>query len=271
MESSSLPVFPPELERQIFEIQALAQPGSILQLMLEPLLYRTFITGRSVYAMFGYRYFTCATLSSAIKARPATLFRAHVRNLFLMHDAADDLQPILSVCTSVENLWIANIKDDDVLLLASFPLKRLSSYFDPFLRNFPPAHPIFSQITHLELSDIPADTTVWLSRISLIPHLTHLAFHDPGFLPICPPLLEKCTSLSVLICFCPYEVELYDGVALLERDVRFVAMSWGHAILDWQMGIHTGLDYWSEAKAYIAKRRAGEIMGPQFWLVEDDD
>ncbi|KAJ7461194.1 hypothetical protein FB451DRAFT_490414 [Mycena latifolia] len=284
MDPSSPPAFPPELERQIFEICALSRPVAIPRLMLvawrvkqwvEPLFYRTLTIASEdedgLKMVKGFPVFPTEVIFSAIKTRPATFFRDSVRNLLLHDDLAGAFTAILSVCTGVENLWLTSV-EDDLSVLASLPLKHLYAILDPIFRIFPPTHPVFSRLTHLELFDSAVDTTIWSSRLPLIPQLTHLAFNDPALLDICPHLLQTCTTLSVLVCYDPWR-SFRSGSTVaraLSSDVRFVVMNFPDFLLDWRLGAHTGLDYWSRAESFIAKRRSGEINASECKLFEDE-
>ncbi|KAJ7461193.1 hypothetical protein FB451DRAFT_490402, partial [Mycena latifolia] len=270
---SSPPALPPELEQQIFEICALSRPMSIPKLMLvawrvkewiEPILYRTIVIGAFEHEE-SYPIFTASDiLLSAIKRKPAAFFHSAVRNLTLYTDYVDDLPTILSACTGVENLWTTDTEGTGLLpLFARLRLKHLHGYVQDFLRTFPPPHPFFSKITHVELFGAVEDTII--SSLSLIAQLTHLAFNDSDFITMCPRLLEACPGLSVLVCldddlswlrsvYIPY-------IADLSKDVRFVAMTCTEFLQDWQTGAYTGIDYWSRAETLIAQRRAGDIDG----------
>ncbi|KAJ7480301.1 hypothetical protein B0H11DRAFT_1916041 [Mycena galericulata] len=56
----------------------------------------------------------------------------------------------------------------------------------------------------------------------------------------------------------------------LAKDPHFVQMACSHYIKDWQMGALTGVDYWSRAEEFIAKRRSGKI-DPLQYLIEVDE
>ncbi|KAJ7690255.1 hypothetical protein B0H17DRAFT_1331483 [Mycena rosella] len=89
-----------------------------------------------------------------------------------------------------------------VPLIAPLPLKRLSADLWPFFISLPPSHTLFAHLTHLEItcaSDSPTPG-IW-SQLPRLPKLTHLSFHDPGFIPICSLLLQSCQSLAALVSF----------------------------------------------------------------------
>ncbi|KAJ7106553.1 hypothetical protein C8R44DRAFT_745043 [Mycena epipterygia] len=280
----SAPVFPPELERLIFEICAWSRPASIRCLILvawrvktwvEPHLYRTIAVTHS-QPMAGYPISTPRSLLFAIRHKPATFFRDNVRNLVLHEVPRYAVKTIFSVCTQVENLCISGLADDpdQTSFIAPLSPKRLYADIRPLFWILPPAHPFFSQITHLELSrpeEAPNTMGIWL-RLSGIPHLTHLSFQSQSFIPICSRLLQDCKSLSVLVSldvealrhfWAPYE-------AVLAQDPRFVVMRCGYLLKDWQRGVHTGIDYWSRAEDFIAKRWTGEVDALQYEIPHDE-
>ncbi|KAJ7690235.1 hypothetical protein B0H17DRAFT_1179958 [Mycena rosella] len=280
MEPASTPILPPELERHIFEICALARPVAIPKLMLvawrvmewvEPMLYRTIVIKPALLpAGDAYPMFTSRLLTSAVNRKPANFFRYAVRHLFLFDYCEDDLAEILSACTGVENLWMGEDIDQSVLpLLAPLRLKHLCIDIRPLFHAFPPHHSFFSQLTHLELLD---DETDDASRnLPLIPHLTHLSFNDFSYIPISLRILETCPSLAVLVALnsdsLRHSYAAYAGG--LSKDVRFVAMNCEYYIADWLLGTKTGQDYWHRAEVFIAQRRSGEVDALRFEIVED--
>lgn len=104
---------------------------------------------------------------------------------------------------------------------------------------------------------------VW-NGISLIPDLSHLAFSDQEFVDLFSILLRTCSTLRVLIF-----LELGPPATLeqseLMKDHRFVSMRFSKRVTDWQMGAREGVDRWSRAQVFVAKRKSGEI-GRTSWL-----
>ncbi|KAJ6550992.1 hypothetical protein DFH09DRAFT_603625 [Mycena vulgaris] len=269
-DAASAPLFPPELERQIFEICALSRPVVIPRLMLvawrvkewvEPLLYRTIALNLSK-PIVGFPIFTSQNLLAGMQRKPASFFHHAVHHLLLLGHPRTD---ILSVCTGVKNLSIDYLAMDDecIPLLATFPLTHLYIEFAPLLYALTPTSPLFSQMTHLELFDAE-DWPIISTSLPLLPRLTHLSFANEGFLRSCLDLLETSNSLSVLVYL------NYDKVESLSTDLRFVAMSLIYYGKDWQMGAHSGGDYWSRAEHFIAKRRSGDIPASEYWVSEDE-
>ncbi|KAJ6550994.1 hypothetical protein DFH09DRAFT_603637 [Mycena vulgaris] len=271
----SAPSFPPELERQIFEICALSRPVVIPRLMLvawrvkewvEPLLYRT-IALDLPSPIAGFPVFTSQNLLAVMQRKPESFFQHAVSDLLLLGHPRTD---ILSVCTGVKNLSIdyLTMDDESIPLLATFPLTHLYIEVVPLLHALTPTSPLFSQMTHLELFD-GEDDPIISTGLPLLPRLTHVSFANRGFLRSCLDLLETSNSLSVLVCL--DNEEMLSGEAeSLSTDLRFVAMSLIYYGKDWQMGAHSGEDYWSRAERFIAQRRSGEIDAIEYRIIEPE-
>ncbi|KAJ7890761.1 hypothetical protein B0H13DRAFT_1719908 [Mycena leptocephala] len=252
---------PPELERKIFETAVHARPLCIPDLMLvawrvkewvEPLLYRTLIFGSfyDQWTLGGHPLANAETLVSVIHcgSKPASFFADTVRHL-LMTDYTPLSAVILSVCSGVEDLWIGGTDFSEEMLQTIFrlPLKRLCcDITDLFgMENaLDFTHPCFSNLTHLELMPfrrpIPPEV---VPSLSLVPHLSHLAFdHDdhPDLSPL--TLLRTCMSLRVLIGLLPFTgnedpwVDYGDSKQLAE-DPRYVRMLCASYMADWQWAL----------------------------------
>ncbi|KAJ6601998.1 hypothetical protein DFH09DRAFT_900153 [Mycena vulgaris] len=114
LDDSTLPtpdrVFPPELERNIFEISALANPGTIPRLILvarrvqewlEPFLYRVVFLANTP----PFPRLKLTILLRAIQNKPATFFRGAVRHLYIDNQVTDfEKRTILAACTGITNL-----------------------------------------------------------------------------------------------------------------------------------------------------------------------
>ncbi|KAJ7434898.1 hypothetical protein B0H11DRAFT_697459, partial [Mycena galericulata] len=207
MASRSAPVFPPELERQIFEICAFSRPVTIRRLILvawrvkewvEPLLYRTIAVTHS-QPMQGYPIFSSKYLLSAIRSKPASFFHDHVRNLLLHSAPHYAIAGILSVCTEADNICIPDLPDSMLPSIVKLRPRHLSTSLESLLDRLQPSHPFFSRITHLDLTAAPYRYSIppgiW-SSLSRLPHLTHISFDAVSFLAICSLLLETCKSLK---------------------------------------------------------------------------
>ncbi|KAJ7885660.1 hypothetical protein B0H14DRAFT_3856789 [Mycena olivaceomarginata] len=283
--SPVLPVLPSDLERTILEICALALPVSIPKLMLvarrvklwlEPLLYRTIV----IFAPTIRAYPRCSreTIEELMRTR-AHFLHSSVRNLMIGNwdPNAETAKRILSACRRVENLYLLLDETCYSALpeLGARSLKRLhfnmGDLFGPSLNSAPPfIHPIFSQITHLELFH-PSQNPDW-SGLALLPCLTHLAFDGLGPLASYLQILQTRASLRMLIVLLSSPSQLgadFGGHTALISDPRFVVMTLQLYFADWQIGIQTKVDFWMYAADFIAQRWSGEVNRLQNFLSED--
>ncbi|KAJ6475924.1 hypothetical protein C8R47DRAFT_1141779 [Mycena vitilis] len=268
------PTLPPELERYIFEICASCWPISIPNLILvayrvkvwmEPLLYRTMaVEYEGPIAEFPP--YPADNIISAIHKKPPSFFHGAVRHLSLFNNSTYHSEEILGACTGVENLWLSDLQDAWIPLIASLPLKHLYTSCYSLLHALPPTHQVFSRLTHLEIDDCVDDPDGGGGLVlAALPHLTHLSFSHSGLILICPRLLECSTTLRVLVYLNRYEPLHNETQAVgLARDVRFVVMRLPNYIRDWCMGAQYGADYWTKAEEFIARRRRGEIDPLQY-------
>ncbi|KAJ7176974.1 hypothetical protein C8R46DRAFT_1077909, partial [Mycena filopes] len=277
---SATPILPPELERQIFEICASSQFSVIPGLMLvawrvkdwvEPLLYRTIMVCDIRRERYYFPRFTPETLAKLLLSKPAAFFRDSVRNLLIpagrghrdaIYAADRDLvHSVLAICTGVENLWAPGA-GEGFRLPSRLPLKHLSTNPGPLFSTVSPLDPLFTRLTHLELTGHIHSVVEIASALPLLPQLSHLAFNDEDLTPTCPQFLEECASLTVLVSLNGSQLFLgsffQEYEERLSKDVRFVLVrSWWFE--DWQLGVHSGMGYWGRAEDFIAKRRSGEI------------
>ncbi|KAJ6574571.1 hypothetical protein B0H19DRAFT_1124825 [Mycena capillaripes] len=289
IDATPLPALPAELERLIFEVAATSWPRSILRFMLvawrvkiwvEPLLYRTIIVAdhrpdlrpkfRKDSGPFAIE---SSTLNSLIHSKPPSFFKYSVRQLYLSQLDPETEAVVLDACSNVENFWLSAQTSATVLRL-NMPLKRLhcslKALFGPDQIDF---SRLFTSITHLEIFDVPTniEDEVW-SALTRLPHLTHLAFNNDDYLPLCLTLLQTWEALQALV------VLVYDrdgGLPEVDDDLaqhpRFVLMVCQWYLEDWMRGAHTGDDYWSRADNFIAKRKSGEINPLEYFLDPEDE
>ncbi|KAJ6527039.1 hypothetical protein B0H19DRAFT_1385488 [Mycena capillaripes] len=275
---SESPVLPRELERKIFEICAFSGPGSIPMLLsvaqrvkewIEPLLYHTMAVEYGL-PISDFPTYRANVVISTIRTKPPSFWHGGVRNLALFSANMYDAAGILSVCTGVENLTLLYVHEAWIPLIASLPLKHLYACCYPLFRALTPGHQMFSRITHLEIDDSLHDPDGYGGRaLAALPQLTHLSFNYSGLIPLCPRLLEWCSTLRVLVCLNEYALrENQTHATSLVRDVRFVVMRLPNYVKDWYMGAQYGEDYWSRAEIFIARRRAGTIDPFQYMIPE---
>ncbi|KAJ7133993.1 hypothetical protein C8R43DRAFT_1022152 [Mycena crocata] len=280
------PILPPELEREIFEAAARSRPSSIPTLILvasrvktwvEPLLYETIYCILPDYLLAdpglaripGHPIFYYSFLRSLIGTRRASLLRS-TRRFFLGIGIISHIpvETVLAACSGIEDLHIAGPQFTSLLsAISTLPLKRLSCtlgrlFPSPLQIEF--THQLFSHITHLEHAGYrdPVSPEFW-AGLGLIPHLTHLAFTDPGFIPLFLGFLEGCRSLRVLVL--RTSAPNLDVHVRLVEDPRFITMRRGeHPARNWQLGAHTGVDFWSKADGFVALRKSGQLPTLQY-------
>ncbi|KAJ7089494.1 hypothetical protein C8R43DRAFT_1050600 [Mycena crocata] len=276
------PFLPVELEREIFELAAHSRPCSVPTLMLvasrvkawvEPLLYGTIFVAQS-YEPEPSGYPTLSGSDSfldVIRAKPTTLLRASVRHVFA---SSQDATWLLSTCLQIENLFVIGLGlEEHLTTLAALQLKRLCcSLVEIFLSisKIDFTHQLFSHLTHLWHFAHVGKAELW-SGLALIPHLTHLTFSHPGFLPLYLGFLDTCKSLRVLVHreFGGGSYETEGGTVQLAENHRFVWMNHTNSTdyqADWLVGAHTGTDFWSKAEDFVARRKAGQIPAGQYSL-----
>ncbi|KAJ6505180.1 hypothetical protein C8R45DRAFT_1209027 [Mycena sanguinolenta] len=272
------PRLPPELERRIFEIAALAQPIWIPSLMLvarrlklwvEPLLYRVvFLKDTGTLRDLDLPTFA----ADALEQRPPNYF-CYVRHLFI--DEAFVKRPALMswllAWTGVTNLYACFNCAPDILPSISslaniqyltIDVRALCSTTVPF--------PLFLTITHLELFDFTRaaeeSADCICHNISLIPQLTHLALNHLQY-SLSHAALCGHTQLQCIVFWSPWRS--LNGSPLRD-DSRFVCID-GELDYsgDWLNGAVFGQDYWALADAFIAARRAGTINRSRYRIVNE--
>ncbi|KAJ6469861.1 hypothetical protein C8R45DRAFT_426047 [Mycena sanguinolenta] len=261
------PRVPPELERWIFEIAALACPKWIPTLMLvarrvkcwvEPLLYRVVFLRDQIY--FEAEEFILPTFTAdALEQIPSDRLR-HVRHLFIDDFYVDEtaLKNWLLACPGITNLYaLFDCMPELLPSLRRFTNIRYLTVQAGVLSGTSIPHPLFLTVTHLELLE---STIGSLDRVCqnvvLIPRLTHIALNPALGSSLSHAALCDITQLQCIVFLSP-EASL-DGSPLLD-DIRFVCIDETVKYpVDWLRGAIAGDDYWSLADAFLASRRAGE-------------
>ncbi|KAJ7872701.1 hypothetical protein B0H13DRAFT_1895281 [Mycena leptocephala] len=190
---SPAPVLPLDLERKIFEISACLRPVLIPKFMLvawrvkewvEPLLYRT-IAVEFTRALDGYPIFTWDVLVSAMRSKPPSFFHYAVRNIcLLLTDGVKAIvETLLGLCTRLHNLSLSPAYVDDdydramPILMAPLPLAHIYGNLGSIFQSLPSTDPLFVHATHLGLRNWEGLNNMEIaSRLSLMPHVTHLSF-----------------------------------------------------------------------------------------------
>ncbi|KAJ7171311.1 hypothetical protein C8R46DRAFT_183995 [Mycena filopes] len=270
------PQLPPDLERLIFELVALSHPTSIPTLMLvawrikswlEPSLYRVLCVttqkGRDSFPAIPVE-----VLLRALEARPPTPLMAGVEHLFFhrtpsRYSPSATLNALLTACpriTTLSSLVGYGVSPDALGSLRN--LRRLAinvrDLFSPDAVDF--AHPLFRNITHLELFDVlgqEESEAAYSSYATMatLPNLSHVAFNGP-WLCRAMELLFQAHRGERLSCF----------VFLSSRETpwgphlpQFVHIHQTDFLGDWLGGVDKGEDQWALAERFIAKKRAGTV------------
>jgi hypothetical protein len=278
----SPPIFPPELEREIFEIAVQSSTKIIPPLLLvarrvktwlEPLLYPVIVFRDPLP---GHISFSLDGLLAVLRLKPLDFAQTHIRHLFLprrISERQDDLVPLLTMCSGVHDLVFMNtplLRHPSPFLLpllAKMPLTRLcinaENLFSPHPVDF--THALFAQITHLDLLDEVHGRwdTRW-AGLARIPHLTHLAFdlspsRTSNWEDVLHAALAHCSALQVLaLMWSPW---LRDEMrhnrdeirTLAQRDPRFVIVLLTSHTHDWETGARGGIDSWNRAEELVGQ------------------
>ncbi|KAJ7081421.1 hypothetical protein C8R44DRAFT_895051 [Mycena epipterygia] len=277
----SLPCFPLELEREIFESAAELHPETIPSLLL--------VSQRVHEWIERVKYNTVAPSGSGTSCRldvlqravrsdskPASFFHDRVHHLFVERLEVDEVREILSACTGIWSLVLMLSTGPSILAdLGVMSLQRLSFHLRGiFTTEFIDlSHSMFTSITHLDLFDLldDSDSQGPRSNLALLPALTHLSlfkFRNPT---VRTELLSKCKKLEVLIRMTGGAFDADDLPSV--DDVRFVSMvlSDDDYEEDWIVGTKGGMDFWARADAFVAKKRRGEIKPDSRCWIEQGD
>ncbi|KAJ7459355.1 hypothetical protein FB451DRAFT_1272570 [Mycena latifolia] len=272
------PSFPPELEREIFEIAALSRPSGIPALMLiawrikdcvEPLLYRVIILVEKERQICGFPVVPLDILLREIARKPLSFF-AEVKNLFILYQIKpSSMDTILTACPGIINLLSYHpLASSRKALGTVYGLRRLvvdiTNLF-PDAPEGPPLADLIPNLTHLELLDRDVDentSQAFFTSISHISTLTHLSFNEESLCITLRPLLQsRFTQLRCIVAVTE-NANLEDATKVtrpLSDDNRFVCIGQTNYWEDWLRGVVNGEDYWALAEAFITARRAGRV------------
>ncbi|KAJ7500963.1 hypothetical protein B0H11DRAFT_2225352 [Mycena galericulata] len=280
------PTFPPELEREIFELSALLDSRVIPRLILvahrvkiwiEPFLYSIISVEPPYLRNHTKRQIPEDILLAALESKPMSIWRDHTRHLSVGLPAGENMARIVDMCRGVSDLALFHANLDSnfqyakfLPLMAAMPLVRLSTdLFALFHRervDF--SHPIFAHITHLNLLDTRAGYW-WPEGLGRLPYLTHISFDFPSS-PYPSGLHDRflrdvfahCALLEVFIFRCRNDDEVRGNLpyyTYLADEPRSVLLGVDNLLEDWKIGAQGGVDYWVRAERFIKQRQSGEI------------
>ncbi|KAJ7478694.1 hypothetical protein B0H11DRAFT_1281584 [Mycena galericulata] len=270
-DDSLTPKIPPELERYIFELCALADRSGIPSLLrvahrvhvwIEPLLYHALVLD----------YSQPCRLTPA-DSRDAAFLASHVKHLNLTGPMPhDQLCALLAACTGTTNLalWVPTPLPDLLPFLQALTLTRLSAdtthlFGGPLRVNF--AHPALRALTHLDI--LAAGFDDWRLSAGLatgLPHLTHLAFRDKFHPHVLRGALAHCKALRALGVVWSARrraVDVREGEVVDARLFVTVCAEWAG---DWAAGARGGDDVWARGEVFIARKAAGQIPLSRLWV-----
>ncbi|KAJ7150507.1 hypothetical protein C8R43DRAFT_1127986 [Mycena crocata] len=269
-ESDLTPRLPPELERYIFELSALAYRSSIptyllvahrVHVWIEPLLYNTLILASSNKRR-----------PTPVDSREPAFLASHVRHLNVNRALPhDQLRALLTACTNTCDLalWVPIPLPNLLPALQAMPLARLSAdithlFGNPLRVNF--AHPAFGALTHLEVLAAGFDDWGLYAGLARVPCLSHLAFRDKfhprvlrGALAHCPRL----RAVGVVWSARRSAVDVPEGKVV---DTRLFMVICVDRVEEWETAARGGCDIWARAEAFIAKKETGEIKASRLWI-----
>ncbi|KAJ7891811.1 hypothetical protein B0H13DRAFT_2039084 [Mycena leptocephala] len=248
------PVFPTELEREIFETTALMHSGTIPLLLrvarrvltwIEPLLYRTMVISEQHPEMV-------RAVLNAMRSKAPDFFRTAVRH------------------PSTRGTTVDERKQLDLPLLAEMQLQQLSvSLHELFGGSVDLSHSIFGTITHLQIFDAHNEGAVQIyAQLSALPALTHVRANFRLPWDILMTLLVKCPRLKLLLLLYPvHQRRLYGSVRIPQvYDLRFVIGMNVNYWDDWVAGAKGLPDGWSRGDNFVAQKRRGIIEATCYWL-----
>ncbi|KAJ7184910.1 hypothetical protein C8R46DRAFT_467987 [Mycena filopes] len=268
------PMLPRELERVVFEIAA-SNLGDIPNMMLvawrvkewvEPYLYRVVSN-----TTFGSGMFTTPfnVYTIPIDQKPVVFWSKSVKSVFFDAEPTTeaDITRLLTACKGITRLFsflplhkhldqLGALHDLRRLNIELTRLFRIDSLIDL-------AHPLFRNITHLEVLGIPERETApaLFAGLSLVPKLEHLAINDTALYAMLP-IWTSFTHLRSIVLLRPESVRKDKPVNFppaLAADDRLVLIGQTDYTEDWFRGANGGEDFWDVAAAFIEARRAGLV------------
>ncbi|KAF7303989.1 hypothetical protein MIND_00629900 [Mycena indigotica] len=276
------PRLPLELEREIFELAALANRRDIPALLrvahhvcdwIEPLLYTSIEINKP----------SAVVLHNLQHTRPPPCIAAVRQIIVYEPDAILDLASFLSCCVRVTHVAITPVGSGYgqglPLLLQKLPrLQRLVLSFTHAFPDESEAYPHLPHVTHLELLDelAPTQTTRLAAFVGGFPALTHLALnhHSPAAEDaLLTALLNRrtCPQLRVLCCISPGETEVRALAMLLElkypsppstsplRDRRLVLVDYGWWFEGAMLPAAGRKTYWDKADVFVERKARGDV------------
>ncbi|KAF7341679.1 hypothetical protein MSAN_02066200 [Mycena sanguinolenta] len=288
--ATSGPRLPPELERVIFETAASEWPPMIPTTMLvawrvkhwiEPLLYRLVHVSSALTQRRIFPVVPVDVLLKAIENQQSSLLEA-VEYLFLQDIPASHssmiLGTIFSACPRITHLFSMVPLRSNLYTLSSIDCLRHLA-FDALAplsaEHFDFTHPLFRNVTHLQLLQRGYGGTSRYSSLSAIPNLTHIAFNSATLAVRLRTLLETLPRLQCIVVLSA--IQTWDRARDLHRlepqaasDERFVHIEQNDFHADWYNSAMGGSNFWDLAEEFLAVRRAGKVPRSMYSISDTD-
>ncbi|KAJ6483527.1 hypothetical protein C8R47DRAFT_564322 [Mycena vitilis] len=273
-DGARMPRLPPELERCIFELAALASRKDIpkylrvahrVHVWIEPLLYNTLVLDRSAKHRDEWRPTPADTRDAAFLA--SQVHHLNISGAFFY----DQLRAFLAACTSTRTLalWLALPIPPNLLpTLQTMPLTRLSADLTHLFGTPLNVGRVlsFAALTHLDVLAAPFDDWRLYGALARAPLLTHLSFRDKFHPRVLRGALAHCRGLravGVIWSARRSAVDVREGEVV---DARLFMVICPDRVEDWETGVHGGRDIWARAEVFIAKKEAGDIKVSKLWI-----
>ncbi|KAK7052026.1 hypothetical protein R3P38DRAFT_1633452 [Favolaschia claudopus] len=276
------PVLPIELEREIFDTVAYLHSEAMPSLLLVCRRVYDWVT-KIKYRTIGPSYIpSCCSFHELERgilsmSKPTSFFRDRVRHLHIPWGHRVEMRELLSTCSSVTALAVMIVLDPSVFSgLSVLRPRRANLALTSLLNHTNLCRSLFSCTTHLHDLDMRTfesnpTTDRWLSFLSLLPALTHLA--APMSPDLVPLVFASCKTLEILI-----YIQSFLGPSPFKEPDRFtdderilyMIITWDYA-QNWVTGVQGGTDFWVRADKFVAMRRRGQIKPCSRCWIEDED
>ncbi|KAJ7159566.1 hypothetical protein C8R46DRAFT_1108606 [Mycena filopes] len=274
------PSFPPELEREIFELAASWYPSTITSLLrvchrahywIEPLLYTVlFLEDPPSVGAIHKRLEAKPSLR-----RPITHFLWDI--LDFRPDRWETAMDILRGGRSTPEVAIKALTASaaDYIRFSKAIHKvspqRLTLALPWWAGGDTLAffQPVYQTTTHLTLFQSKFNPDVDWAYLATLPALTHLALTAEISKVILPALLKECLKLQVVISIGLTAAESHARVEaffLTTPDPRVVLTNLPDFFEEWKRTARCGYDLWHRAEEFVARKRRGEIEASSYLL-----
>ncbi|KAJ7705480.1 hypothetical protein B0H17DRAFT_1326265 [Mycena rosella] len=268
------PVFPIELEREIFETTALMHRKTIPALLrvahrvlLEPLLYRVLIIGSDDGVSNAVR--------RAMQTKPAGFFHKSVRHVAITTlRSQEDSYALLRLCTGLVSFSTLGYSFQPAILPILQKMTQMRKWSGHLNQLFgtPAAidftHPFFRAITHLDIFDTVTgnDMEAYVS-LAAMSALTHLCLNGQVGEAFSWRVLDECAHLQVLVNMWEEEIDTHLARAIAANppvsDKRFVVcLYYENYLKDWEVGARGAPIFGRRRTTLLSESAGGKSRRP---------